>query len=273
MIAWLVLLALAALMLFLTAPNFDRRRMDAWRGLWFAHRGLHDIDRGIVENTLPAFDTAVRAGYGMELDVQLTKDGQLVVFHDDDLQRLADDPRRVDQCTLAELQAMSLGGVADAHAPTFAELLQTVDGRTPLLVELKHGRADRRLCRDVMAALDAYHGPFIVESFNPLIVGWFRRNAPEVVRGQLVSPMRDYVAQCNQIGAFCMSGLLANCIGRPDFVAYDAAAQRFFSPHFQRLAYRTPMAAWTVRTEELAALTRKRGEIGIFETIRPERRT
>ena len=271
MIPWLIVIALAALLLWLTHPNFDRRRMDRWREVWFAHRGLHDPERGIVENTLRAFRAAVEAGFGMELDVQLTKDGRLVVFHDDDLARLAGDPRKVGQCTLAELKALRLNGVEDAVIPTFAELLETVAGRTPLLVELKHCYDDRRLCRDVMAALDTYDGPYIVESFNPLIVWWFRRNAPQVVRGQLVGPMQDYVAESNQIGAFFMSGLLANCLGRPDFVAYDATARRFFSPHFQRFAYRTPMAAWTVRTPELETLIRKRGEIGIFEGIRPEK--
>lgn len=270
MTAWLILLVLAALLLFLTCPTLDRKRMEPWRGLWFAHRGLHDAPRGVVENTLPAFRAAVDAGYGMELDVQLTKDGQLVVFHDDDLVRLAGDARKVCQCTLEELRAVPLCGVEGARIPTFAELLAAVDGRTPLLVELKHCCDDRRLCRDVMAMLDTYRGPYIVESFNPLIVGWFRRNAPHVVRGQLVGPMRDYVAESNQVGAFVMSGLLANFIGRPDFVAYDATALRFFSPCFQRFAFRTPMAAWTVRTPELEALIRKRGEIGIFEEIRPE---
>ena len=270
MIPWLVVLALAALLLYLTHPCRDRRRMDPWRGLWFAHRGLHDGNRTVVENTLPAFRAAVEAGYGMELDVQLTKDGRLVVFHDDDLSRLAGDPRPVGRCTLEELKALRLCGIEGAAIPTFEELLATVDGRTPLLVELKHCYDDRRLCRDVMAALDTYAGPYIVESFNPLIVHWFRRNAPQVVRGQLVGPMQDYVAQSTQIGAFIMSGLLGNFLTRPDFVAYDATAQRFFSPHFQRFMFRTPMAAWTVRTPELAALIRKRGEIGIFEEIRPE---
>ena len=262
--AWLIVLIVLALLLFLTHPNFKRRRMAEWRGTWFAHRGLHDAGAGVIENTLPAFEAACGAGYGMELDVQLTRDGQLVVFHDDDLLRMANDPRRVDRCTLAELNEMPLGGT-DARIPTFAELLETVDGRTPLLIELKHGRNDRRLCRDVMAALDGYGGKYIVESFNPLIVGWFRFNAPEVVRGQLVGPMSDYVAQVNQIGAFFMAGLLANCIGRPDFVAYNATAPRFFSPHFQRFMFRTPMAAWTVREKNLAALIHRRGEMNIFE--------
>jgi hypothetical protein len=104
-----------------------------------------------------------------------------------------------------------------------------------------------------------------VESFNPLIVAWFRFHAPQMVRGQLVGPMRSYRPGVNGIIAFFMSGLLANFISRPDFIAYDANAQRFFSPHFQRFMFRTPMAAWTVRDQTTAALIRKRGEMIIFE--------
>ena len=269
MSVWMGILIVLAVTVFLTHPRLDRRRMHRWRGVWFAHRGLHDASRGILENTLPAFEAARNAGFGMELDVQRTKDGHLVVFHDDDLLRLAEDPRRVTRCTLAELRALTLGGVPGAGIPTFEEVLKAVDGRVPLLVELKNGPDNRRMCEQVLSLLEDYGGPYLVESFNPLIVAWFRFHAPQVIRGQLVGPMSDYVAQVNQIGAFFMAGLLANFAGRPDFVSYDVNARRFFSPHFQRFLYHTPMAAWTVKDEQTAALIRARQEIGIFEEIRP----
>ena len=259
---WLVVLLALALLLFLTHPRLYRRRMAPWRGQWFAHRGLHDLARGVVENTMPAFEAARDAGYGMELDVQRTRDGKLAVFHDDDLTRMAGDPRRVTRCTLAELQALPLGGVEEARIPTLEEVLRAVGGRVPLLIELKNGPDNRRLCAQVMALLEQYDGPCLVESFNPLIVTWVRFHAPHVVRGQLVGPMSDYVAQVNQIGAFFMSGLLGNFAARPDFVAYDVNAPRFFSPHFQRFLFRTPMAAWTVRDDAVAALVKARREIG-----------
>ena len=269
MTPWLVLFLVPALLLFLTHPRADRRRMHPWRETWFAHRGLHDAERGVVENTLPAFEAARDAGFGMELDVQRTRDGRLAVFHDDDLQRMAGDPRRVARCTLEELQALPLGGVADARVPELEDVLRAVDGRVPLLIELKNGPDNRRLCAQVLALLEDYRGAYLVESFNPLIVGWFRVHAPHVIRGQLVGPMRDYVAQVNQIGAFFMAGLLGNFVGRPDFVAYDVNALRFFSPHAQRFLYHTPMAAWTVQDDATAALVKRRREIGIFERIRP----
>ena len=269
---WLILLIVALALVYLTAPNPRRKRMARWRQEAFAHRGLHDIERGLVENTLPAFEAACAAGYGMELDIQFSRDFEVVVFHDDNLKRLAGDPRRVDACTLAELRAFTLGGVEGARIPTLREVLNLVHGRTPLLIELKSGKNNARLCRALMALLRDYRGEYIVESFNPLIVGWFRRHAGQVVRGQLVCPMKEYIPKANRISAFFMAGLLLNCVGRPDFVAYDANTARFFSPHFQRFVFHTPMAAWTVRGEHLLGLIEKRGEIPIFERVRPGKR-
>ena len=94
---------------------------------------------------------------------------------------------------------------------------------------------------------------------------WFRLHAPRVVRGQLVGPLQSYRPEVNGIAGFVMAGLLLNCLSRPDFVAYDANAPRFFSPHFQRFLFHTPMAAWTVRDENLAALVARRHEMNIFE--------
>ena len=265
---WLALIIAALALLYMTAPNFRRHRMDRWRGSAFAHRGLHDLKNGIVENTLPAFEAACRSGYGMELDIQLTKDMEVVVFHDDTLKRLTGDARRVSACTLAELKALRLMGIEDARIPTLNETLALVNGRTPLLIELKNGRNNARLCRALMEIIRDYRGEYIVESFNPLIVGWFRRHAPQVARGQLVCPLQDYLPQANRVSGFFMSGLLLNFLTRPDFVAYDANTPRFFSPHFQRFMFHTPMAAWTVRTESMKQLIEQRGEIPIFERVR-----
>ena len=265
---WLALLIIAAVLIYLTAPNIHRSRMQRWRQARFAHRGLHDAENGIVENTLPAFEAACANGYGMELDIQFSKDLQVVVFHDDTLTRLTGDRRRVDACTLEELRAFHLMGNESARIPTLREVLDTVNGRTPLLIELKNGRRNTRLCEALMEMLADYPGEYLVESFNPLIVAWFRRHAPQVVRGQLVCPMGDYKPKAGNISGFFMAGLLLNFLTRPDFVAYDCNTPRFFSPHFQRFMFHTPMAAWTVRTESMKRLIEQRGEIPIFERVR-----
>jgi len=262
---WLILLVIFAVLTFMAHPSLHYKKCLRWRNERFAHRGLHDIRKGVVENTLPAFIAACDAGYGMELDIRFTRDMQVVVFHDDDLLRMAGDARKVRQLTLAELKAIPLVGIDEARVPTLREVLDAVDGRTPLLIELKSGPGNAKLCRALMDHLEGYKGEFLVESFNPLIVAWFRFHAPEIVRGQLVGPLQSYRPTVNGIAAFFMAGLLANFVSRPDFVAYDANARRFFSPHFQRFMFRTPMAAWTVRDPVLAELIQKRGEISIFE--------
>ncbi|MBQ8111262.1 MAG: glycerophosphodiester phosphodiesterase, partial [Clostridia bacterium] len=263
---WLIPVVAIIALIYLTHPSLRYQKTARWRGQLFAHRGLHDLDDGIVENTLPAFEAARDAGFGMELDIQFSKDGQVVVFHDDDLNRLCGDGRGVGQLTLQELQVLPLAGHADTHIPTLRQVLDAVDGRTPLLIELKNGPKNRQLCEALVELLKDYRGEYIVESFNPLIVAWFRFNAPEVVRGQLVESMQGYRPAVSAAAGFCMAGLLLNFLARPDFVAYDANAQRFFSPRFQRFMYRTPMAAWTVRDPDLARLVKKRNEICIFET-------
>ena len=262
---WLLLLILVAALALLTHPSLRRGKCAAYRGRQFAHRGLHDAGRGVVENTLPAFAAARDAGLGMELDIQFSKDMEVVVFHDDDLSRLAGDPRRVRQLTLRELQALPLLGRRDARIPTLRQVLDAVDGRVPLLIEVKNGSKNARLCRALMRELENYPGDFLVESFNPLIVAWFRLHAPGVARGQLVDALPGYRPAVNLAAGMFMAGLLSNFLARPDFVAYNANAPRFFAPHMQRFLFRTPMAAWTVRDKELAALVRQRGEMSIFE--------
>lgn len=268
---WLILILFFAALIYLAHPNRNRGKMRPWKKMSFAHRGLHDPDKGVVENTLAAFKAACDAGVGIEMDVQLTRDLVPVVFHDASLLRLCGIDRRIRDIPYSELQSLRLCNAPDAFIPTFEEVLTLIGGRVPLLVEIKNSRHNRYLCQRVMAALDAYRGSYIIESFNPLIVGWFRRHAPHVVRGQLVCPMREYIPTVDPISAFCMSGLLLNFISRPDFVAYNANAQRFFSPHFQRFFFRTPMAGWTIKSDSMAALMRKRGEMCIFERIMPKR--
>ena len=262
---WLLLLIVFIALVYLTHPSLRRGKTRRWQGERFAHRGLHDARAGVVENTLPAFEAARDAGYGMELDIQFSRDMAVVVFHDDDLLRLTGDPRMVRELTLAELKALPLGGVDSARIPTLREVLDAVDGKTPLLIELKSGRDNVKLCEALLRELEGYSGEYIVESFNPLIVAWFRYHAPEIVRGQLVGPMSDYITTSGRTSAFVMAGLLLNCLARPDFVAYDVNAPRFFSPHFQRALFRTPMAAWTVRDPAIASLVKQRGEMSIFE--------
>ena len=261
----MAVLILAVLAVFLLAPSANKGRAEAWRGTMFAHRGLHD-ERS-AENSIEAFDRACRAGFGIELDVQLSKDGQVVGFHDDDLRRMTGDPRRVDAVNLAELKALSLQG--KGTIPTFEEVLTCVDGRAPLLVEIKNGRRNGELCEKTLRLLRSYEGEYVVESFSPLILRWLKKNAPEVIRGQLVGSKVSYLAVMGAALACVLSKLLLNFLARPDFVAYDVNAPHFSAPKVQRRLFHTPMAAWTVRDPEILQSCLDRGEMPIFEGFVP----
>ncbi len=209
-----------ALPAFLLAPGrASRRRERPYRGVNFAHRGLHSRDKAVPENSLEAFRLAVRAGYGIELDVQLSKDGQVVVFHDDTLDRVCGVPGRVDERTYAELQELRLCGT-EYTIPLFSQVLEQVRGASPMIVELKTGKRNRELCRKVCAMLRAYRGQACIESFDPLIVAWFRFNAKEFIRGQLAMPREKYTTVAPVLG-FAASRTLLNFLARPQFIAYE----------------------------------------------------
>ena len=229
----------------------------------FAHRGLHTRDKSIPENSLPAFERAAREGYGIELDVQLSRDGKVVVFHDNTLDRVCGVHARVDEKTWAELQELRLCGT-EYGIPLFSEVLNTVRGRGPLIVELKSGRRNRELCEKTYAMLQNYRGEACIESFNPFIVMWFRFHAKDLLRGQLAAPSKEYLKEMIYGRAFLLSHCLLNCFSRPQFIAY-------------KIGYRPP----TVRlAEQLGAMRvgwtshEPRNEKGrdavIFEFYRPK---
>lgn len=220
--------------LFLLFPGGATKRQKApFLGVNFAHRGLHSRDLRVPENSLAAFELAAQAGYGIELDVQLSKDGQVVVFHDDTLDRVCGVHGRVDDFDYSRLRDMRLCGT-EQTIPLFTDVLRVIRGRGPLLVELKTGPRNRELCEKTYAILSEYRGEVCIESFNPLIVAWFRFHAKDLVRGQLAQPTRYYKGEANMILGFLMSHGLTNFFCRPQFIAY-------------RIGYRPP----TIRLAEL----------------------
>ena len=221
---WVALILAAVLLLLpflLLAPRRPGKKKSApFFGRNFAHRGLYEKDGSVPENSLPAFARAVERGYGIELDVQLSRDGEVVVFHDDTLDRVCGKDARVDALDYAELRSLSLCGTEE-RVPLFSEVLELVNGRVPLIVELKNGPRNKELCRKTLAFLRAYRGPFCVESFNPMIVAWFRRHAPSVFRGQLSQPPARYPEEgYSKALGFVLGNLLLNLLARPHFVAY-----------------------------------------------------
>ncbi|MBR0086159.1 MAG: glycerophosphodiester phosphodiesterase [Lachnospiraceae bacterium] len=186
----------------------------------YAHRGLHTQDKSVPENSLAAFRRAREAGYGAELDVQLSKDGQVVVFHDDTLDRVCQVRGRVDAFTYEELHRMKLCGTNET-IPLFTDVLDTFYGGGPLIVELKTaGKKNAELCQKTLDILRTYKGVFCIESFDPRIVLWFKKNAPDIVRGQLAMPYEHYLKEHNPATAWALSRLWLNKITKPDFNAF-----------------------------------------------------
>ena len=261
------LLAVGALPFFLVAPGKIPAGADAFfRGRRFAHRGLYEKDQSVAENSLEAFRRAVDAGYGIELDVQLSKDGRVVVFHDDDLDRVCGVNTRVDALPLARLRQLRLFET-DARIPLFTEVLALVSGRVPLLVELKTGPRRKELCEKTLALLEAYSGDVCVESFDPRIVSWFRFHAPDMLRGQLAQPPRRYVNDNHMSPAagFVLGNTLLNAAARPHFIAYLRGKRPLPVRVAESLG--AMRAEWTPRSPEEEDTG---SDAVIFEYYRPE---
>ena len=191
-----------------------------FKGVFYAHRGLYNNQGGVPENSLPAFRAAAEKGYGVELDVQLSLDGQVVVFHDDTLDRVTGVHGNVVDFSLSQLQQMRLLGTAET-IPLFTDVLAVLrQGAGPLIVELKAGKRNNELCEKTRNILRDYPGIYCVESFAPAIVTWFQKNAPEVIRGQLAMPWTDYSPDVPRLAARALAGGLSACLNKPDFIAY-----------------------------------------------------
>lgn len=219
---------------------------------------------------MAAFRKAVENGFGIELDVQMSRDGVPVVFHDATLKRMCGIAGRVSDYSYAELRQFPLAGSGE-RIPRFADVLKLVDGRTPLIVELKTERLDMSVCRAVDRLCSRYQGLYCIESFNPLAVFWYRRHRRRIVRGQLSDA---FLREGEYVGtiSFLLQNLLFNWLSRPDFIAYNCKYPKMLSRRLCRSLYHSKAAAWTIRSGEQLAAARKDFDIFIFDGFVPESR-
>lgn len=369
--------ALAGAALWAVAPrgfkNKQKHYVPTVPDVWYAHRGLHDAGSGLTaayaeqsgeyvalarrmaakagygseefdgpiapENSMAAFAAACEAGYGIELDIQLTRDGEVVVVHDADLGRVAGDPRKIkdlsyDELTRIPLYPTAKPGDAEAallpggeenpplvvtpsnapegyyqHVPLFSDVLKLVDGRVPLIVEYKFENNSAWDDRDVElmekghALLEAYSGAFVVESFHPGAVNWYKENHPEVCRGQLACwPGADDVADVagaegagegdaaadagkrtaarpavasassspmDRVREYAAGSLVFDWLSRPDFVAYDWRGGVLPQVRLTRAMGAMPVS-WTVRSQDEYAQCADHFDRCIFEAFIPQ---
>lgn len=201
---------------------------------YIAHRGLFDQAQYIPENSLRAFELAVEMGFAIELDVQLTIDDEVVVFHDRNLKRMTGMDKNIDECSLQFIKELTLScGIGEGGSkqtnmwdqnvvhriPALKEVLCLVNGKVPLVIEIKDEGFSGRLEHHLMNILETYKGEYAIEAFNPYVVWWLRRHVPQVKRGQLAG--RDYPGIHSPIKKFLLRNMVFHIFTRPDFVAYQ----------------------------------------------------
>ncbi len=255
--------------LLLIKTNKNREQTQKFLNVKFAHRGLHDSER--AENSMSAFRSAVEHGFGIELDVRLSSDGELVVFHDDELSRVTKEEGRVDSKTAKELSMIKLSGTDDG-IPTFKEVLDFVCGKVPLLVEIKEDAGKYDVTKKTVEILKDYNGDYLIESFNPLALALVKREMPEVVRGFLSQNFLREKKYKKPL-YFLLQNMLLNIVCRPDFIAFNHAHYKNCALNLIRVLFKTATFAWTVRSRKEEDAAYKNGfNSVIFENYIPEQR-
>lgn len=238
--------------------------------LWeshYAHRGLHEKNKAVPENSILAFTKAIEAGYGMELDVNLTADGKVVVFHDDSLFRVCGVDKLITQCLSTELSDYRIENT-EQTIPLLKDVLQLVAGQVPLIIELKNTKDWPQLCVKTAKLLDDYAGVYCIESFHPGIVGWFYKNRPEVIRGQLSAGYRS-LGGTPLWQRLLIASVVTNVVARPHFIAYkhEDAHYRLSLRLFRQLGGK--LVGWTVRDNDDRVRCMDFFDVIIFEFFRP----
>lgn len=260
---------LLAAYLFLIAPRiFGKPDAAPLLEYHYAHRGLHDNKTDAPENSMPAFRKAVESGYGIELDVQLTRDRIPVVFHDETLERVCGASGNVRDYTFEELQAFTLCNSAE-RIPLFADVLKLVDGKVPLIVEIKIHESAEAVCSAADALLKDYQGVYCIESFHPFAVRWYRQNRPGIVRGQLSSNFSK-PGKREPLEQTLVHYLLTNVLCRPDFIAYDHKHKYNLSRLIAKALFRPLNVAWTIRSQEELDISARDFDLFIFENFIPK---
>lgn len=241
-------------------------------GVLYAHRGLHDNETDSPENSMSAFKKAVDAGYGIELDVQLSKDLVPLIFHDFTLDRVCGVKGKVSDYTFEELQQFTIYK-SEEKIPKLEDFLAMVGGKVPLIIEYKIVGSDTRVCAKSEELLKNYPGIYCIESFNPLGVLWYRNNNKGIMRGQLSDSFIKEGEKGYPVFVFeALHNLLFNFLTKPDFIAYNHKHYKDLSRSLCRCLYKGTAAAWTIRNQDDLDNRRKDFDLFIFDSFIPRER-
>lgn len=204
-----------------------------------AHRGLHNKD--IPENSIKAFENAIKKGYIIELDIHLLKDNTIVVFHDDNLFRMTNKNIELKNVAYEEIKNIKLNNTKYT-IPTLKEVLKLVDGKVPLIIELKYDRKTGLLEQELVKLLDNYKGKFCIKSFSPLIINWFKKHRPNYIRGLLINYRKknlfDKIALSKFITWLC----------KPDFISCSYKLHN--NKKIKKYMQKKPVLAWTIKNDK-----------------------
>lgn len=265
----ITLLILACLYLLAIRCRGNHPGVEKLRGWAYAHRGLHR--EGIPENSMAAFRSALECGYGIELDIHLLKDGNLAVMHDSLLNRTTGQPGHIEDLSTEDLSSYHLEGT-DETIPEFMDVLTLFNGKAPIIVELKpEGGNQHMLAEAAYRMLKSYKGTYCIESFDPHCIQWMRKNAPDVIRGQLSENFCKGRNDFSDLARFAMTHLLTNFMTVPDFIAYNFAHRNdSISNRLCQKLWKAQGVSWTLRTREDYDTALSEGLLPIFENFIPE---
>lgn len=209
-----------------------------------AHRGVHN-EKDIIENSLESFKEAVNKNYIIELDVHFLKDGEVVVFHDDNIERMTGINKNLKDCTYDEIRNIKLLN-KNTYIPKFSDVLKLVDGKVPILIELKNDNKVGLLESSLVQILKKYNGKYAVQSFNPLSIMWFKNNYPNIIRGQLVCKFKN--KKMDNIKKFILKTMFFNIITNPDFISHSVDDLSY--KEVNKIKKNKFILGWTVRNKE-----------------------
>lgn len=271
----IIVIVLIIIMLYLLAimPNMNKSRkeqMASFEDVYLTHRGLFN-NQDIPENSTKAFKETVKGGYGTELDVQLTLDNKLVVFHDASLLRMCGVDKKLTDCNYDDLQQYKLLNTQET-IPLFSEVLDLLKEDTPLVVEIKSEGDCIKTCEEAIKMLQTYKRNFTMESFNPKVVRYLKKKHPEIIRGQLAYNMLiDKKSKTNILIKFVCTNLLLNFITKPDYVAYDIKNMNNLSFRLVSKLYKVECVAWTCKCEDDIDKAKRYYQQFIFDSFVPRR--
>lgn len=265
MIVLLVLIIFISLYLFMIYPR--KNKNFEYKNLYYAHRGFHNENAS--ENSINAFKKANDLNYGIELDLQLSKDNKLVVFHDKNLVRMCNTDKVLHDLRYDELLHYSLPD--GSKIPLFEDVLKSIDKNTPLLVEIKYYHDGVEVVKKAIELLEKYNSNFVIESFDPRVLRYLKKHRKDIVRGQLASGSIEAKGILEKLQMYALKYMLLNFLSRPNFIAYSSEYDNNLSVFLMKKLFKIPMAAYTLKTKKQMDEAFKKGyDMPIFEGFEKE---